>query len=176
MSDPRFNSCHLEFPRRQDYRRAREAVLAARGWLTRAGEYAENLVDAEQWPSLLPVQAEQVLPGVRYVLVDLKNDHVYGLNLGLTTLGRRKENDIVFSENVVSRRHCVLLVHALGNCELHDTASRNGTFVNGRQIQGPVRLTSGDEITVCDHRLRFLSTADCASGGDGEDRTETTFL
>jgi hypothetical protein len=173
MSDARFNSCHLEFPRRQEYRQAREALLAARGMLTRAGEYAEDLADAGDWPSLLPVRPEHLLPGTRFLLVDQASDQVYGLKTGLTTLGRKSENDIVFSDSVISRRHCALLVHARGSCELHDTASRNGTFVNGRQIHEPVSLASGDEIKLCNRRLRFLSAADCASLADGDDHTET---
>ena len=42
-------------------------------------------------------------------------------------VGRFPDNDIHFVELCVSRRHCVLLVHAWGGCDLHDTASRNGT-------------------------------------------------
>ena len=40
--DPRLNSVHLEAPRRQDYRRAREALLHARGCQTL---YAEREAD-----------------------------------------------------------------------------------------------------------------------------------
>jgi hypothetical protein len=32
----------------------------------------------------------------------------------------------------------VILVHATSGCELHDTASTNGTFVNGHRIHDPV--------------------------------------
>ena len=38
MVDPRLNSVHLEAPRRQEFRRAREVLLNARGWQTLAGE------------------------------------------------------------------------------------------------------------------------------------------
>ena len=37
-ADPRLNSLHLEAPRRQDYRRAREALLQARGCHTLCAE------------------------------------------------------------------------------------------------------------------------------------------
>jgi pSer/pThr/pTyr-binding forkhead associated (FHA) protein len=40
---------------------------------------------------------------------------------------------------------------------LHDTASKNGTYVNGKRISGPTRLRSGDEIRMCDQRLVFVT-------------------
>jgi hypothetical protein len=52
------------------------------------------------------------------------------LRVGLNAVGRLPENDIVLARRYVSRRHCVFLVHTDGGCEVHDTASRNGTLVN----------------------------------------------
>ena len=34
MADPRLNSVHLEFPRREQFRQARDVLLNARGWQT----------------------------------------------------------------------------------------------------------------------------------------------
>src|SRR5262249_23134926 len=81
----------------------------------------------------------------------------YPLRIGFNTIGRLPDNDIELEEITVSRRHCVLLVHAWGGCELHDTASRNGTFVNGHRLRQAVRLTSGDQIGVCNRPLLFVS-------------------
>jgi hypothetical protein len=157
MSDPRLDSAHLTFPRRQEYRRRRDALLGTRGWLTLAAEQINGLVgESDEWP----IRPEQVLPGTRYLLVDHRGGSAYPLKTGLNTLGRLPNNDIHFQELHVSRRHCVILVHAWGGCELHDTASRNGTFVNGVRVARPVQLTSGDWIKVCDRLLLFVSEAD----------------
>jgi hypothetical protein len=165
MSDPRLNSCHLEFPRRQDYRRCREAVLQGRGWLTMAGENLGGMMgDSEDWP----LRPERVLPGTRYLLVDQQEGCVHPLKIGLNAVGRYSENDIQFLDLVISRRHCVLVVHAWGGCDLHDTASRNGTFVNGTRVQQMVRLESGDQVQLCNRRLLFVSEKDYLDDGLGD--------
>jgi hypothetical protein len=175
MADPRLNSCHFEsLPRRQQYRSARETLLAARGWLTLAAENVRALVgDSADWPALLPVRPDQFIPGTKYFLVDFREDCAYPLKPGLNTVGRLPDNDIVWEEIVVSRRHCALLVHAGGGAELHDTASLNGTFVNGRRVRGPVPLSSGDRIRVCDRHLVLLSETDFRAAGEGEDHPDT---
>ncbi len=174
MSDPRLNSIHLDFPRRQQYRQARETALAARGWLTVAAEYAKAVAgDADDWQTLLPVHPDHLLPGPHFFLVEQQREGAYALRTGLNTVGRLTDNDIVLEDEWVSRRHCVLLVHAWGGCELHDTASRNGTFVNGRQIGQPVRLTSGDRIAVCRRSLLFVNAADCRSADGSADTADT---
>ena len=56
----------------------------------------------------------------------------------------------------ISRRHCAILVHASRGCELHDTASKNGTFLNEAKLAKPTRLKCGDKIRVCDRQFIFL--------------------
>jgi hypothetical protein len=131
MSDPRFQSGHLEPPRRAVYRDARGRLLAAR-------------------------------PPSRYALVQTPGGVCLPLRVGLTAIGRYPENDIVVERIEVSRRHCVLLAHAGGGCEVYDTASRNGTRVNGRRV-GHAWLNPGDVLQLCD--TRFLLVGDEA--GDG---------
>src|SRR5581483_9812419 len=105
---------------------------------------------------------ESPAPGVRFWLLD--RESVYPLKIGLNTIGRAPENDVVLKDAFVSRRHCAILVHAGDGCELHDTASKNGTFLNGRKLAGPTPLNPGDEIRMCDCQLVFLTrTSDRAS-------------
>jgi pSer/pThr/pTyr-binding forkhead associated (FHA) protein len=132
--------------------------LHARGWHTLAAEQApvpDNLADANH------TYCEEGNPdfsvGVRFWLVD--RNSVYPLKTGLNTIGRSPENDVVLQDAYVSRRHCAILVHAGDGCEVHDTASKNGTFLNGRKLAGPSRLQSGDEIRMCDCQLIFMSKA-----------------
>ena len=103
---------------------------------------------------------DQVLPGTKFLLVDPRAGVARPLRVGLNTIGRFPSNDIVLEDRCISRRHCVILVHARGGCELHDTASLNGTFLNGRRVREPARLTSGDCIRVYDRPLLFESEAD----------------
>jgi hypothetical protein len=139
----------------------REVLYSVRGWLTLAAEGIHHLVaDVDDWPSLLPVRPEHLIPGPKYLLIDDRAGCCYPLKTGLNTIGRLPDNDIVLGRSTVSRRHCVILVHTRGACELHDTASRNGTFVNGQPLLRPIRLASGDQISVCHTMLLLVSERD----------------
>jgi hypothetical protein len=175
MADWRLDSGHLDLlPRRQDFRRAREALLGERGWLTLGAEGLRALVGAEEDSSaLLPVRPDRLLPDTQFVLVDPQTGCGHPLRVGLNTVGRLPSNDVVLGEGWVSRRHCVLLVHARGGCELHDMASLNGTRVNGRRARGPVRLASGDRIQICERLLLFLSERDYQAAPEDADHPDT---
>lgn len=175
MSDSRLNSMHLGFDsRRQVYRQAREALLGAEGWMTWAGENLRNAVgEPDEWPSLVPIRDVPLLTGVRFVLMDLQANCTYPLRIGLNTIGRFTNNDIVLTDNGISRRHCVILVHARGGCEVHDTASLNGTFLNGYRVQKPVPLRSGDRIQVCRKLLVIVSDEEYRAADDNDDASNT---
>ena len=156
MSDPRLNSVHLDPVRRQEFRRAREALLNARGWQTIAGEQHADLGTSHGHDNTIIPKGEDRAPhGLKYWLVD--RDYVYPLKVGLNTVGRAPDNDVVVHDAYVSRRHCAVLVHAGERCEIHDTASKNGTYLNGRKIGGPTRLNPGDEIRMCDQQFIFMA-------------------
>jgi hypothetical protein len=175
MSDPRLNSVHLGFlPRRQDYRRAREALLGERGWLTMAAERVHAWVGTEEnWPSLLPFRPEQILLATKYCLVDYQADCCYLLQAGLNTIGRLPDNDIVLEDITISRRHCSVILHACGGCDMYDMASLNGTFVNGARVVPSVRLVSCDRIRVGSRQLVFVSERDYAAVLEHDDHPET---
>ena len=118
---------------------------------------------------------DQVLPGMRYLLVDPEDDGAYRLQTGLNSIGRLPSNDIVLHEKSISRRHCVVLIHALGRSELHDTASRNGTRVNGTYVRQLVGLKSGDRIDVCGRRLLFISERDWQASVENDSHAETSW-
>jgi len=152
MADPRLNSIHLDGLRRQEFRRAREVLLNARGWQTLAAENQAAVLERpdtiDEEPSASPPSA------LKYWLRD--RDTVYPLKVGLNTIGRAPDNDIILQDCYVSRRHCAVVVHMGRGCEVHDTASKNGTYINGRKIAGPSRLATGDEIRMCDRQLVFF--------------------
>jgi hypothetical protein len=156
MADPRLNSVHLEAPRREEYRRAREMLLNARGFQTMAAEKGDlHAFAADNSHTFIEEPEQQSPAGLKYWLVD--KDKIYPLRVGLNTIGRAPENDVVVQDSYVSRRHCAVLVHVGEKCELHDTASKNGTYLNGRRIPGPTPLVSGDEIRMCDRQMVFLA-------------------
>jgi hypothetical protein len=169
------NSGHLGcFRRRLQYRRAREVLFGARSWLTLAAERVHQLVSGvDEWLSLLPIWPEHLHPGSKYLLIDHQAGAFYPLKTGLNTIGRLPDNDIVLEGRAVSRRHCVILVHAWGACELHDTASRNGTSVNGQPFGQPVRLASGDQVRVCKTLLLLVSGNDYQADVEADNHPST---
>ena len=146
MNDPRLNSAHLERPRRGRYGAAREELLDAIGSTTITIEWNVRARQAVQNPAAVPA---------RYVLKHTHTGQYYPLRVGINAVGRAPENDIVLGHHAISRRHCVVLVHATGACEVHDTASRNGTLVNGRKVSR-IALRPGDFIRLCNDRFEVL--------------------
>jgi len=71
----------------------------------------------------------------------------YPLAGDTTTIGRKRDNDIVLAADHVSRHHARVVVDG-GHYILHDQGSKNGTFVNGRRIAAPQPLQDGDVITL----------------------------
>lgn len=137
MADPRLQSVHLQAPlRRDEFRRARHAVENACG----------------QQATLPPVNERAA---ERFWLVD--REIIYSLKVGLNTIGRMPDNDVAILDASISRRHAAIVVHTTDGCELHDTASKNGTYLNGQRIGGPTVIKSGDEIRLCDRTVRFLA-------------------
>jgi hypothetical protein len=161
MVDPRLNSLHLDPVRRQDYRRARDHLLQSRGDHTLYAE-RQGGPDGGVSSTFIRNQAAGAPADLKYWLVD--KEFIYPLKVGLNTLGRSGDNDVVVEDAYVSRRHCAILVHLHRACELHDTASKNGTFVNGAKLAGPTALKSGDEIRVCDRQFVFLAKSDAPDG------------
>ena len=114
----------------------------------------------------------------QYWLVD--RDSVYPLKVGLNTIGRMPDNDVAVLDGSISRRHCAIIIHATRGSELYDTASKNGTFLNGQRVSVPTQLNPGDQIRLCDRQFIFLtgdpaaaaSLAEAAKEDDPSDRTQ----
>jgi len=152
MNDSPFSSVHLHvLPRRQDYRRARDILLRSRGDKTLAAENGATI----QGQPCTPTMLEKPSAGTHYVLRD--GEAVYSLKIGLNTIGRFPENDLVLPETCISRRHCAIVVHAGSGCELHDLASKNGTLLNGQRLTRPTWLVVGDTIGLCNRQFVFTT-------------------
>jgi pSer/pThr/pTyr-binding forkhead associated (FHA) protein len=114
--------------------------------------------------------------GVESVLVSefwvTDREFIFPLKVGINTMGRSAENDVMVDDLYVSRRHCIIMLHHNGTCEIYDTASKNGTYLNGARINGPTPLRPGDEIRICNKHYIFQSRN--ARSGDRNDSKTIT--
>ncbi|MFF9504711.1 FHA domain-containing protein [Streptomyces sp. NPDC014656] len=81
-------------------------------------------------------------------------------------IGRAPDNDVVVADLVVSRHHAELLARPDGTYWIHDLGSHNGTFLNGRPVVEPVRVTTDDIVGI--GRSAF-----CLAGGQLVEFTDT---
>lgn len=80
------------------------------------------------------------------------------INKGTIFIGRSQENDLVLPVPSVSKRHARFLIKD-GRYVLMDLGSTNGTFVNGKQINGPVVVKPNDVISIGEYEIVLLSSA-----------------
>jgi FHA domain-containing protein len=66
---------------------------------------------------------------------------------GGALLGRSRDCDIVLDDSNVSRRHAEISPSGQG-WRIQDLGSTNGVRVNGRQVEGPHPLESGDRVEL----------------------------
>jgi len=78
-----------------------------------------------------------------------------------TVLGRDESANIVLADprGELSRRHARIRLSG-GEVVLEDLGSTNGTFVNGRRVDGYHALQAGDEIKIGSFALEFASALD----------------
>jgi len=62
-------------------------------------------------------------------------------------IGRGNDCEVILPERQVSRYHAEIL-NETDKFFLHDLDSKNGTHLNGNQVQGTVPLNDGDEIQI----------------------------
>jgi adenylate cyclase len=107
----------------------------------------------------------RVLPVLRLLsLHKPPEEHV--LAVGLNTVGRHPDNDVVIASPYVSRRHCAILVLPDGTCTIRDLGSTDGVYVDGERIKAPLRLKDGDEIRVGGRRLVLLASVNGTANTD----------
>jgi pSer/pThr/pTyr-binding forkhead associated (FHA) protein/uncharacterized RDD family membrane protein YckC len=76
----------------------------------------------------------------------------YMLLPGTSTIGRSRTSEIMLEDASVSRNHALLAVEG-ERITIQDLSSSNGTFVNGRRLEGEVELRAGDVVTVGESKL-----------------------
>ncbi|HJU29472.1 MAG TPA: FHA domain-containing protein [Candidatus Binataceae bacterium] len=89
----------------------------------------------------------------------------FSLNRGEISIGGDPGNDVVIADQTVSRRHAKLIRYG-GAYRLIDLNSTNGTFVNGRRIDAPTSIKSGDELRFGAARLTLSDPAAVSALGE----------
>ena len=81
----------------------------------------------------------------RYVLIAAAQE--VALLQGENVIGREGEGVIDIKSTSVSRRHARVLVE-LDGATIEDLGSKNGTYVNDREVKAPTRLANGDQVRI----------------------------
>jgi len=82
----------------------------------------------------------------------------YPIEKDQVVLGREDHCDIVLRERQISREHIKVLRND-GRYFVEDLASRNGTWVNGKKLEGTQELYDNDEIHIAlAVRLQFIGS------------------
>jgi hypothetical protein len=71
-----------------------------------------------------------------------------------TTIGRRKNNDIVIREQTLSGTHCIIEVRDK-EFIIYDNNSTNGTMVDDKPVTSPQMLTEDHMISLGELKLRI---------------------
>jgi|SRR5215467_11958019 len=77
------------------------------------------------------------------------------------TIGRVSGCDLVLDDSTVSKHHA--RIHCDAGPLIEDMNSTNGTYVNGRPVDGPTALRRGDRIALGAAKIVFLGLAVRAS-------------
>lgn len=84
---------------------------------------------------------------------------------GEAVVGRSEKADIALDDSSVSRRHARFF-HQQDGWFLEDLQSRNGTYLNGRRLEAPERVTADDVVRVGSIVLRVVASAGDAAPSD----------
>lgn len=81
--------------------------------------------------------------------------HSFEIQAGQTfTLGRHRTNQLVLKDSQASRFHARISWRE-GSPLLEDLGSTNGTFLDGRRLQGPTALRPNQRVLIGSFRMEF---------------------
>ena len=122
--------------------------------VARAARKIETEVMAMDEPLTQPDPENQTSLALLLVTIDKKESHF--LRHQRTRIGRNRDNDIVVSNDRVSRYHAEILREG-DNLSIVDLGSRNGVRLNGWRISTPAELKPGDIIRIGGQEFTFVS-------------------
>lgn len=62
------------------------------------------------------------------------------------TIGRGRDSDLHLPAGCISKEHAIITIQADGSLLLRELGSTNGTFVNGKQLEGEIPLKDNDLV------------------------------
>ena len=80
-------------------------------------------------------------------------------NKSKITLGRSYENDVCLDNQTISKVHASIELKGSNNFILTDLGSLNGTYLNGKRISGPEKVTESDVIIIGRFKLSLRGKA-----------------
>ena len=86
------------------------------------------------------------------IFVEVPGKAPVELALGEAVIGRSRSAAVQIAESTVSRQHAVFVVEP-GKVRLKDLGSSNGTYVNGKRVDGSIGLSDGDRVVVGEAEL-----------------------
>lgn len=86
------------------------------------------------------------------IFVEVPGKAPIELETGEAVIGRSRSCAVQIAETTVSRQHAVFVVEP-GNVRLRDLGSSNGTYVNGKRVDGSQELADGDRVVVGEAEL-----------------------
>lgn len=98
----------------------------------------------------------------------LRSKHgTFELSEGESLVGRSRSCQVVVKDPSVSRSHALLTLRE-GALTVKDLSSSNGTYINGKRVQGQTDLAAGDRLTLGETHLDL-------EGVSGEEPEEEDF-
>merc|ERR1712018_711613 len=90
------------------------------------------------------------------ILMGDQPGEVYFFEQEQVVVGRSESCDIRFACDELSRRHCAFSA-AEEQSYLEDYGSENGTFLNGKKIEGKEELSYGDVVDFGSIKIQFCA-------------------
>ena len=87
------------------------------------------------------------------ILLDTNNNLSHNVS-SFTSIGRSSSNTIILYDATVSMTHA-LITRRDATWWLEDLKSRNHTYLNSQQVEGPTVISSGDLITIGSYNFSF---------------------
>lgn len=85
---------------------------------------------------------------------DLKEGSIIPIRSDLT-IGRKDDNSIILNEQHVSGKHAKIIVRN-DSLFVEDLNSTNGTYLNGKKINGKTKLSNKDEVKIGNVTFKIL--------------------
>ncbi len=162
----------IRFPQTPVIRLASSYDLKEREIQVQASFPAEEIIAQTSTVAANPLPIPQGLPDTVHGYLILNGSEIFLLGPGVTNLGRRADNQIIFQDPRVSRQHAQLRA-VRNHYVLFDLNSSGGTYVNGQRIS-QVALNPGDVISLAGVVLIYAE--DTPPESDNVHKTPTSDL